>query len=239
MTHYAALIDKAADGSFGVTFPDAPGCTSAGATLEEAAANAVAALRDWIEVLEGKGTPLAAPRSLDAITADPEVKADLSAGAILVAVPVVARRGRTVRVQVTMDEGTLAAIDAAAARSGETRSGFLARSALDAMLVPPEVFNHSEQRILVMSLVEMFQEASADLDAGTAKQSQHPFRMARVILRSLEVRSINPSHRKIYERAADLIDVVSAIYGRKSSLVAKQCQRMVEELIEVHGNIEV
>ncbi|WP_133864950.1 type II toxin-antitoxin system HicB family antitoxin [Azorhizobium sp. AG788] len=136
MTHYAALIDKAADGSFGVTFPDAPGCTSTGATLEEAAANAVEALRDWIEVLEGKGTPLAAPRSLDAITADPEVKADLSAGAILVAVPVVARRGRTVRVQVTMDEGTLAAIDAAAARSGETRSGFLARSALDAIMRP-------------------------------------------------------------------------------------------------------
>lgn len=134
MTHYAALIDKAADGSFGVIFPDAPGCTSAGATIEEAARNAIEALRDWIEVVEGKGATAPAPRTFDALTSDPEVKADLAAGAILVAVPVIARRGKTVRVQVTMDEGTLAAIDAAAARAGETRSGFVARSALDAIM---------------------------------------------------------------------------------------------------------
>jgi predicted RNase H-like HicB family nuclease len=36
MRQYIALIHKDADGDFGVSFPDLPGCVSAGSTLDEA-----------------------------------------------------------------------------------------------------------------------------------------------------------------------------------------------------------
>lgn len=133
MSHYIAIFDRAKDGTFGVTFPDAPGCTSAGATQDEAYRNAIAALRDWAEVRHETGFGVPVARDIGALLADPVVKSAVAAGAAMVAVPLVVRSGRTVRVQVTMDAGTLAAIDTAAARTEETRSGFLARVALKAI----------------------------------------------------------------------------------------------------------
>lgn len=133
MAHYLALLDAAPEGGFGVVFPDAPGCTSEGSTLDEAVANGAEALRDWIEVKAEAGEEAPAPRGLDALRSDPKVRAALDEGAVFAAVPLIARRGRTVRAQVTFDEGVLSAIDAAAKRSGETRSGFLARVSLDAI----------------------------------------------------------------------------------------------------------
>jgi predicted RNase H-like HicB family nuclease len=133
MAHYFALLDAAPEGGFGVTFPDCPGCTSAGDSLDEALGNAVEALRDWIEVKAAYGEAAPPPRPLAALRAVPEIAAAIAEGAFLAAVPATARRGRTVRVQVTMDEGVLAAIDDAAKRTGETRSGFLARASLEAI----------------------------------------------------------------------------------------------------------
>lgn len=134
MSHYIAIFDRAKDGTFGVTFPDAPGCTSAGATQDEAYRNAIEALHDWAEVRQEHCLGLPVARDIGALLADPDVKADVAAGAAMIAVPCVARYGRTVRVQVTMDEGTLAAIDRAANLTAETRSGFLARVARDAAI---------------------------------------------------------------------------------------------------------
>lgn len=132
MIYYTAIIDSAEDGGYGVTFPDAPGCTSSGASIDEATSNAAEALRDWAEVMDETGNAVPKPRSLGDIQADPDVRALISAGACMVAIPLTARYGRVKRVQLTMDEGTLAAIDAAAAATNETRSGFIARVALDA-----------------------------------------------------------------------------------------------------------
>jgi predicted RNase H-like HicB family nuclease len=49
MARYVALIDGKA-GAYGVVFPDLPGCTAMGKTVDQAIANAAEALRDWIEV---------------------------------------------------------------------------------------------------------------------------------------------------------------------------------------------
>jgi predicted RNase H-like HicB family nuclease len=59
MARYVALIDGKA-GAYGVVFPDLPGCTAMGKTVDQAIANAAEALRDWIEVKEehGKEPPL-------------------------------------------------------------------------------------------------------------------------------------------------------------------------------------
>jgi predicted RNase H-like HicB family nuclease len=133
MAHYYALLDSAPEGGFGVVFPDCPGCTSAGDTLDEAVANAVEALRDWLEVRAEFGDPAPKSRSLASLHADPDVAHALASGAVIAAIPSTARRGRTMRVQITLDEGVLAAVDEAARRSGDTRSGFLARASLDAI----------------------------------------------------------------------------------------------------------
>jgi hypothetical protein len=53
----------------------------------------------------------------------------LSAGAFIVAVPLIETDGRVVRATISLDKGTLAAIDAAASTCGLTRSAFLAEAA--------------------------------------------------------------------------------------------------------------
>ena len=59
------------------------------------------------------------------------VAADLAAGAFLIAVPYVRRTSRQRRVNLSLDTGTLDAIDSAAASAGLTRSGFVAMAALN------------------------------------------------------------------------------------------------------------
>jgi predicted RNase H-like HicB family nuclease len=51
MTTYVALIHKDPDSDYGVSFPDLPGCVSAGSTLDEAIAMAKEALAFHIEGL--------------------------------------------------------------------------------------------------------------------------------------------------------------------------------------------
>lgn len=52
---YIALIHKQPDSCFGLSFPDFPGCVSAGNTLDEAACNASEAMVGHIGVMFGDG----------------------------------------------------------------------------------------------------------------------------------------------------------------------------------------
>ena len=58
MTRYVALVDGKG-GSYGVTVPDLPGCTSAAATTDEVLRRATDAVRLWAE-----DAPGSAPRTL-------------------------------------------------------------------------------------------------------------------------------------------------------------------------------
>jgi len=71
MRSYTALIHKDKDSDFGVSFPDLPGCIAAGANLDEAVSMAVEALALHVEGLVADGETLPAPRSLEAIHAEP------------------------------------------------------------------------------------------------------------------------------------------------------------------------
>ncbi len=133
-SYYVALFDRASDGGFGVTFPDAPGCTSAGATHDEAYHAAIEALRDWEEVRAETGATPVVHRDIATLMADPDVAAAVRGGAAMVLVPSLARGGRLARAQITMDDATLREIDAAAARAHETRSAFLVRVAREAIM---------------------------------------------------------------------------------------------------------
>lgn len=54
---YTAIIEAASDGTFGVFFPDIPGCTSAGDTIEEATTNAAEALGFHLEDMDDWPAP--------------------------------------------------------------------------------------------------------------------------------------------------------------------------------------
>lgn len=119
---YPAIVERAGKG-FGVFFPDLPGCTSGGATLQEAAENAEEALAGHLIVTAEHGEPLPEPSDLDAIARDPEVD---EVARILVRGE---RPGRSLRINVSLDEGLVAAID----RVARNRSGFLAEAARAAL----------------------------------------------------------------------------------------------------------
>jgi predicted RNase H-like HicB family nuclease len=128
MRQYIALIHKEADSDFGVSFPDFPGCVTAGTTLDEARAMAAEALGLHLEGMQQDGEPVPEPSSLEAVMADATNRDGV---AILVAAP--ERTAKSIRVNVTLPEDVLEAIDRYAAANGFTRSGFLAQAAKRAM----------------------------------------------------------------------------------------------------------
>ncbi|GGA55215.1 type II toxin-antitoxin system HicB family antitoxin [Sphingomonas psychrolutea] len=116
--YYPAIIERGPHG-YGVFFPDLPGCVSAGDTLQDAARNAEEALDLHLSGLAEDGIAFPVPGDLDAIPPDPDV---IEAARMLVRGE---QPGRSVRVQVSIDEGLLARID----RVAPNRSGFLADAA--------------------------------------------------------------------------------------------------------------
>ena len=133
MTCYAALIDGAC-GAHGVSFPDAPGCTAMGKTMEEAIANAGRALAEWVSYAVASRLELPGVRPVDELRSDQEVVEQLAQGAAIAVVPLVMESGSLVRANLSIDSGLLAAIDEAAGRAGLTRSAFLAGAAKEKLL---------------------------------------------------------------------------------------------------------
>jgi predicted RNase H-like HicB family nuclease len=135
MASCTALIDGEA-GAYGVYFPDLPGWTAMGATLDEAIVNAAEAMRDWVDATIEQGGAVPEPRPIEALLADPEVSEDIAVGALLRSVPLVRHSGRPAKANLSIDSGVLAAIDAEAKRRKLTRSAFIelmARHALPEM----------------------------------------------------------------------------------------------------------
>ncbi len=129
---YGVLIDGE-PGAYGVVFPDLPGCTAMGDTVDNALAGASEALNDWVRGVRAKGGSVPAARSMQQLRGDPEVEEALAEGSVLAVVPLVDESGRAVKANLSLDSGVLAAIDAAARRLRVTRSSLveiLARSGL-------------------------------------------------------------------------------------------------------------
>jgi predicted RNase H-like HicB family nuclease len=87
MPHFIALIHKQADSCYGVSFPDVPGVTTAGDTIDEAMQKAAEVLEfaaeDWSDHT-GKKFPQ--PRTIDALRANSELQ-DAATDAVIAAVP--------------------------------------------------------------------------------------------------------------------------------------------------------
>lgn len=124
MANYIGLIHKDADSDYGVSFPDFPGCVSAGTTLDEARVGAEEALALHIEGMIEDGEAIPEPTSLEDIMADPENR-----DGVAILVKALSLDQRSIRVNVTFPEDVLRQIDSYAQRAGFTRSGFLAVAA--------------------------------------------------------------------------------------------------------------
>jgi predicted RNase H-like HicB family nuclease len=128
MRQYIAIIHKEPESAYGVSFPDLPGCVTAGATLDEARDMAAEALALHLEGLAEDGEPAPEPSPLETVMADPDNRSGVA-----ILVPALPAAPKFVRVNVTMPEDVLAAIDAYAQEHGLTRSGFLTTAAKKAM----------------------------------------------------------------------------------------------------------
>lgn len=128
--HYTALIDGA-DGAYGVHFPDLPGCTAMGDTVDEALVNASEALRAWAEAVRSTDGIVPSPRSPAEILKDDDVQEELAEGSILASVLLIQELGRPVKANMSIDSGLLAAIDATADRLGVSRSALVERMATE------------------------------------------------------------------------------------------------------------
>jgi predicted RNase H-like HicB family nuclease len=126
MAQAIALVHQEGD-VFGISFPDFPGCISSGRALDEAIERGGMALAMHVEGMaeDGEGVPVL--RSADDIRRDPAFAEDV-ASAVIAAVPV-DLPGKSVRVQITMDEHLLSALDRSAKARGATRSGAIAEAA--------------------------------------------------------------------------------------------------------------
>ena len=125
---YLAFVHKEPDSIYGVSFPDFPGCISAGETLDMALANASEALQGHVQMMEADGETIPLPRSIDAIQADCSLVEERE-GAVLSAVHLIRDLGSTTRINLSLDLGLLKAIDEEAKARKQTRSAFLASAA--------------------------------------------------------------------------------------------------------------
>lgn len=135
MHRYTALIDGEA-GAYGVSFPDLPGCVAMGETVDQAMLNAAEALREFDYDVAAAGGAIAGPRSAEQVLSDSEVAAALREGASLASVPLMRQSAKSVKANLSINAGVLAAIDAEASRQGVSRSALvemMARRALSTM----------------------------------------------------------------------------------------------------------
>lgn len=128
MRQYIALIHKDADSDYGVSFPDLPGCITAGSTLDEARDMAAEALAFHLEGLAEDNEAIPEPSSLEAVMAHA-----INRDGVAILVPASQSAPKSVRINITLPADVLEQIDQYAEREGFTRSGFLAQAAKKTM----------------------------------------------------------------------------------------------------------
>ena len=79
----------------------------------------------WKRPPKAQAVPAPRPRLLEALRDDPDVKAALADGAVLAVVPLVFNSGKGTKANISLDTGTLQAIDEEAQAHGPTRSAFM------------------------------------------------------------------------------------------------------------------
>jgi predicted RNase H-like HicB family nuclease len=124
--HYVlAIVDKEGD-SYGIHFPDYPGCVSGGKTFDEAVSRGGGALAFHLQGMAEDGDEIHPPKPVEAALS--AARDDISTGS-MPALMEIEFPGRAVRVNISIEEGLLSRVDRAATLNGQSRSAFLADAA--------------------------------------------------------------------------------------------------------------
>jgi predicted RNase H-like HicB family nuclease len=86
-TGYIALVHKDKDTSYGVSFPDVPGCISAGDTFEQAIDNASVALAGHLAIMKADEEAAPPARSIEELKNDMEFGEEAADAVIAFVVP--------------------------------------------------------------------------------------------------------------------------------------------------------
>ena len=119
--------------AYGVVVPDLPGCFSAGDSLEGALAGAQEAILLHLEGLLDDSRAIPEPSDLATLQRKRAYRGWTWA---VIDVDLSELSDKAARINITLPQRILRAVDLHARRSGESRSGFLARAAIDAMRKP-------------------------------------------------------------------------------------------------------
>jgi predicted RNase H-like HicB family nuclease len=121
---YIAYLHKDKNSDYGVSFPDFPGCITAGSSLDEARAMAAEALALHVAGMREDAEAIPSPSTLDDLRTDPAMK-----GAVAFLTEL-REAERTVRINITARQSQIAEIDRRARAQGLTRSSYIVKSAL-------------------------------------------------------------------------------------------------------------
>lgn len=128
---FAIAIHKDPDSVYGVTVPDVPGVFSAGDTIDEAIKNSKEAIFAYIELLIEDGEEVSITSSkIDDLMSNPDYEGAIWA---FVEVDLSKLDSRPERINISLPRFVLHKIDSYVEARHETRSGFLARVALEAI----------------------------------------------------------------------------------------------------------
>ena len=195
---YPAYATAAPAGGYAASFPDLPGCTVAGVTMSELLVAARAKLAEQLKSLSDNGESWPEASRLEAI------QPDARPGAVLLLIDIEVDDPPT-RVNISIGERLLKRIDAAAQKSGMTRSGFLARAA---------------RVSLGESADKPGERATFDFEAATRRLQDELTAVGRKITESLGpdsafTRGVNDLDHRVFDRIQKTADSVSAAMAKR------------------------
>jgi predicted RNase H-like HicB family nuclease len=127
---FVALVHTDGAGSYGVSFPDAPGVVAVGKSIEEALESGRKGLRSHFNALQDEGFDVPVARTLEDVINDPAFAHDRAEAILVSTIAPAPKTGKSLRINISIDEFQLERIDSAARKSGLTRSKFLVEGAL-------------------------------------------------------------------------------------------------------------
>ena len=130
MNTYIAYVYKDPHSSFGVSFPDLTGCYGAGESYDEAIKNAKISLREYALALGEDGDEMPKPRTHSQLAADAAEAIELEKAAFVVEVPLITL-GFKKRVNLSLDDKLVRALDNACELTGLNRSALLSEIAVE------------------------------------------------------------------------------------------------------------
>lgn len=136
MDHYVALVHKEKGSSYGVSFPDFPGCIAAAGSYAAALEQAAEALAFHVEGMRQDGARIPPPRSLERIAKAKQDRAGLE-DAIVAFVPLLPPTSEPQAISASLDKSLLSAIDRYADAASMTRSAVLSEGAKLLMTMRP------------------------------------------------------------------------------------------------------